>query len=627
MREWSDSTGKFKIVASLVEVKNGEVYLKTRDGKPAKVAIARLSKVDRDYLDSDANPFQELSSDSTPSKANSAKPEPAPSTSTSATSGRSSAAKPDGPAWSGNLTINWDDVTELDRSFDGEWKIDLPDQSDLGFTPKRATLPKKSNFHEDVRRLEVDPVSKRAVAGYTVSFSVPKPLSRLSLIDLPTGKTINTGPVECDMCPMCVLNDGTTVLMYGTSDERKGFETPDQIQLWRVNGKKVDRSATWIPFPNDTESWGKKSNGHLAYALSLPNNRLIMLSNSGHLVCVDAVSRKPYWHSRLSGNFGVDATLDRRLLAVLDGHSVMLVDPQEGKVICAQAMIDKPHLGWPRIRISPSGKRLLVTFINHMRVLDLTKGEWIHESSFPNGAPIAPNALSYPHDDFALLDNRVLVHIPTQIKVCEYRDITRIASLGGINLVSRQENESGVVLPLAMPHPAAEKTLAQAKDDPSVFLIHPGVNVSIDASGTGEHASKVQSFLQSAAQSSGYNVVPNAPISIVAAITGPKQEAISYIARGSYIANVFQSNIRIVWQGKDVWTTGGNNIPGFLQTSRDESIQDKLNELGKTPNFYIFEKAQFPKMLQRPSQEDKNPNRSEALLTSRFTLQGFVDAK
>jgi hypothetical protein len=563
------------------------------------------------------NPFQEVEGDDT--KMSSSKPAGEATAAESSNGGAS--------GWNSPLKIDWEDVEELDRSFDGEWKLELPKQSELAFTAKRAMLNKKNNFHEDIRRLEVNPLAQRAVAGYTVSFSLPKPQSRLALIDLVSGKAIHTPPVEADMCPMCLLNDGSTVLMYGTSDDRKGFETSDQIQLWRVNGKKIIQSKTWIPFPDDAESWGKRTNGHLAYAVAIPNNKLILLSGNGHLACIDAVTRKPYWHARLSGNFAVDASTDRSLLAVADGHAIMIVDPQTGTVKASTFLEDKPHIGWPRIRWSPSGTKLLFTFMSEMRVLDLSNGNWVHKVGF-TGGPIAPNALSYPHDDYALLDNHLLVHIPSQIKVCDYRSATQITSVGGMCFIGMQGGDGGLVVPAKMPHPAAEKIIAQAEKDPSVFLIHPGVQVAVNAAGAGQWAGQVAQMLSKAATASGYKVVANAPIVIEASVSGPKQEAVSYIASGSYIATVYQSTIKVTWQGKDLWTAGGSNVPGMISTGRGESIQDKLNELGKTPNLSVFENTRFPKMLQKPSTENKGPGaQSDALMTSNFTMQGLVDSK
>ena len=615
-REWSDATGGHKITATFMELKDGNVFLKSPQGKTLKIPLARLSPADQELIKGGDNPFQEVDGD-----ASKMPPSNKPAAEDSNT--------PDGSSggWNAPLKIDWEEVEELDRGFDGQWNLELTKQSDLGFTAKRATLNKKNNFHEDIRRLEVNPLAQRAVVGYTVSFSVPKPQSRLALIDLVSGKAIHTAPVEADMCPLCLLNDGSTALMFGTSDERKGFETADQIQLWRINGKKVMQTKSWIPFPDEAESWGKKTNGALVYAVAIPNNKLILLSSNGHLACIDVATRKPYWHAKLSDKFAVDASIDRSLLAVADGHSIMIVDPQTGTVKSSVFVEDKPHIAWPRLRWSPSGTRLLFTFINEMRVLDLTNGTWTNKCSFPGG-PIAANGLSYPHDDYALLDDHLLVHIPSQIKVCDYRDATRITTVGGMSFIGMQSGEAGLVVPAKIPHPAAEKLLAQAQKDPSVFLIHPGVQVSIDAAGAGQWAGQASQMLSKAATASGYKVVANAPIKIVASVSGPKQEAVSYIASGSYIANVYQSTIKLTWQGRDLWTTGGSNLPGMIQTSRDESIQDKLNELGKTPNLSVFEQTKFPKMLQKPSTENKGPGvRSDALLTSNFTMQGLVDAK
>ena len=312
---------------------------------------------------------------------------------------------------------------------------------------------------------------------------------------------------------------------------------------------------------------------------------------------------------------------------VADGHSIMIVDSQTGTVKSSVFVEDKPQIGWPRLRWSPSGTKLLFTFINEMRVLDLTNGTWTHQCAF-TGGPIAANSLSYPDDDYALLDDHLLVHIPSQIKVCDYRSATRITTVGGMSFIGMQNGDGGLVVPAKIPHPAAEKLLAQAQKDPSVFLIHPGVAVSIETSGAGQWAGQAMKMLSKAATVSGYKVVANAPIKVVASISGPKQEAVSYIASGSYIASVYQSTIKLKWQEKDLWTTGGSNLPGMIQTSRDESIQDKLNELGKTPNLSVFELTKFPKMLQKPSAENKAPGvQSDALLISTFTMQGLVDTK
>jgi hypothetical protein len=178
------------------------------------------------------------------------------------------------------------------------------------------------------------------------------------------------------------------------------------------------------------------------------------------------------------------------------------------------------HVGWARLAWSPSGKRLLFTSVNDVRVLDLATGKWEIEFNLPGG-PVAPNALSYPHDDFALLDNRLLVHLPTRIQLCNYLDANSIRTIGGTSFIAVQSGDGGILVPAEFPHPAAQELLEKAQSDPSVFLIHPGVTVAIDVTQvSGNYQQQVFQSLQQAAQQSGYRVAQTGPIVIAAAITG-----------------------------------------------------------------------------------------------------------
>jgi hypothetical protein len=170
--------------------------------------------------------------------------------------------------------------------------------------------------------------------------------------------------------------------------------------------------------------------------------------------------------------------------------------------------------------------------------------------------------------------------------------------------------------------------LEQAQSDPSVFLIHPGVSVSIDVSGvTGQHQQVVRQGLEKAAQASGYKVVQSAPIVIAGSISGPKQEAVSYIASGSYVVNAYASTIKLMWQGRELWQTGGSNVPHMLMTKAGQTIEQALAEAGRQPNLSVFETTRFPEFMQKPGDNPQAGNRSTALMSSQFTLQGLVDGK
>ena len=50
LREFTDSTGQFKITASFVEFKAGKAYLKKADGSVIGVSMQKLSKEDQKYI-------------------------------------------------------------------------------------------------------------------------------------------------------------------------------------------------------------------------------------------------------------------------------------------------------------------------------------------------------------------------------------------------------------------------------------------------------------------------------------------------------------------------------------------------------------------------------------------------
>ena len=54
-REWTDSTGKYKVEAEFIDHKDGKVRLKNSDGKIVTVAVDKLSKEDQAFVRSQAN--------------------------------------------------------------------------------------------------------------------------------------------------------------------------------------------------------------------------------------------------------------------------------------------------------------------------------------------------------------------------------------------------------------------------------------------------------------------------------------------------------------------------------------------------------------------------------------------
>ncbi|MCO8123259.1 SHD1 domain-containing protein [Stieleria sp. TO1_6] len=610
-REWTDSTGRFKITGTLLEVSDGNAMIKNTDGKTIRIPITRLSKPDQEFLNGGENPFQMVESESP--------------TTESAGSPSASGAGVDAALWATPKPVNWDDANQFSSLAGVQWQVPDTDGS-LGFEPKRAALPKKSTFHENLQPLAINVKSRRAAVGNTVSFGVPKPQSRLSLVDLVTGKSIHSNPVEGHMRPLALLDNGSSVLMVGCGDQRSGYETKSELQLWRFDGKTIVRSASWTPYPNDKDRG--RADAEVYAAEVLDGSRVLTISDKGHLVLWDLSNRKPIWHARLSErNFAMKLSVDRSLLALFDEKTLMVLNPETAEILGSTALAANTPTGWCRVAWSPSGNRILLTSIADIRVMDIKTGQWSFEFSLPGG-PVATDALSYPDERFALLNNRLLVDLESKIQVCEYSGASQIESIGGMSFIAVQTNAGGVLVPAKFPHPAAEEILETAQKDPSLFLLHPGVAVSIDVSGvSGQYQQTAKQGLEKSVAASGYQLKESSPIKIVASISGPKQEAVNYIAAGSYIVNKYTSTVKLEWNGKTLWSTARSNVPGMLVTKRGQTMQEALDEAGKAPNTSMFAGLDFPEFMQEPKENQTAGNRSNALMSSQFTLQGLVDSK
>lgn len=617
-REWVDSTGQHKIVGSLVEVQEGTAIIKTAEGKHVKIPVNRLSKKDQEFLEQGSSPFQVVEN-------------PGGSKSSSSMSANSTASSAPTPEynWATPKVVDWSEAEEIHLSSTADWNVPLAEDGKLPFEAKRASLTKKASFHEGMHALCINPTCKRAAVGYTVSFAVPKPQSRVSLVDLLSGKAVHSETLDANMRPLALLNNGSSMLMVGCADGRgnRTGEANEEVQIWKFVNKKIERTPSWIPYVNDGEEWGKKVNGNVVYAEAITDQTVLTMSHLGHAVLWNLPQRKPIWHVKLGSNCGYTLSTDRKLFAVLGGKTINILRTDNGEAVGSK-VLDGVHIGWPRLAFSPTGKKLAFTNMGDIRILDLAKGEWEKQLNFPT-SPIAPDGLDYPDEDYVLLNKKLLVHLPSQIQVCEYSDVGPIKTIGGVTFMGFSTDAGGLLVPATFPHPTAIKLLEKSQNNPSLFLIHPGVEVSIDVKGVpAEHQSKTEGFLKTSAENAGYKVVANSPISLVATITGPTQEKVEYHMAGTYTVNSYTSTVTLRWQGKDLWSNRGNNVPGIVMRKRDETMEQALAEAGKSPSFWVFQSSGFPKMLQKPSENSKGgPAKSSALMTSRFTLNGLVDTQ
>lgn len=631
LRKWSDASGRFSITAKLLEVSDGVAFLEDEQGKTLKIPVDRLSKADQDFINAGENPFEMVGGSpfeaATPPSNNNGSNNIGGSSAGGSTSNAANASGVN--VWDSPSEVNWLSANEVPLVAVGGWNVPVPSPGDFGFDPKPTGLAKKADFHEKMHGAIINTVRGRAVIGYSTTFGVPEPVTRLALVDLRSGKAIQTEPVVAAMRPLALLDNGSTVLMVGLGDDRGKNEKHNELQLWKVNGRTVDRSASWVPFATEPGRFGRNEPVRVMKAEVLSNSQVFMLGGNGRLALFDIFERKPIWYANMNQkNLDFELSSDRSLLAMFNEKTVLAAKPETGDILGGIAYESQNPAGWNRIRWSPDGSRLLTSSQGDLRVVNIAEGTVEHDVHLADGV-VAMNDLSFPNNEYALLNNSTLVHLPTRIKVCEYQGAGDVKTIGGTSFIALSTDQGGLLVGADFPHPKAAELLETAQNDPATFLVHPGVGVSIDVSKVGgQYGQKVRENLTKAISTSGYKLVPSSPIKITAEITGPKQDAVSYIGEGSHVVQKYASTVKIEWNGQTLFTQGGTNIPGFLMLSRGETIESYLAKASQSPNLSVFEGVKFPEFIQRPSGNQGNQQAARgSLMLSKFTLQGLVDSK
>lgn len=611
-RLWTDSTGKFKVTATFVERKGDTVVLEKEDGKKLTIPVAKLSEKDQAFLEglAAANPFSEMNEEEE---------------SESTTSGSSSKKS---PSARGN-EIRWSEVETIEILGGDRWDVPISDKSGLGYEPKKVPLPKKGHFFEGIHPLAINLSAKKVAIGYSTSFSLPVPISRLILGDLTTGKMISSETTEAHMKPLCLLDDGATVLMMGVDDKGDG---PDTVQEWTIKGKKIIKGDIWFPFEADLDAKQKRAGGrgereaaHLAFAVPLKSNLVLMCSRKGHLACFDMSTRTPKWHAELGEAPAAGFNSDNSLMAFAHSGQIVVLNTDSGEIIGQVSIKDKGHLPWPKVAFSPSGKRLGLAAWDRVLILDVATKEWIQEISFP-GSNVG-NSFAMPEEEYVLFDNRLLIHWPTRIQLWTIQDSHATSVVGDYAFLCCNTDAGGLLFPTKLPTTSAIQKLEAAQKQSDLFVVRPGASIGINLDNVpAQYQAQVKAGLEKAIERIQCKLNGNAEVQIVAGVSGPKQEAVSYHMSGSHVVQSYSSTVAVKYKGQTIWQSGGTNIPGMIMLSRDETMESYLAKASSAPNLKFFEQINFPEYLQKPASASGNGNQPQGFNTiggSKLTANGL----
>ena len=620
-RQWSDTTGKFKVTATFLEKKGNSVILEKEDGKKLTIPIAKLSDADKAFLEGmeAANPFAEMSEEDEAASDSSSEND--------SDKGSNGNAK---PSRKSSRAIDWSEAETIEILGGDRWEIPLPAQPGLAFEPKKVPLPKKGHFFEGMQPMAINMSAKKVALGYLTGFSIPTPIARLVIGDLETGKMVSSETVEANMKPLCLLNDGATVLMVGYDEKGEGA---DAVQAWKLKGKKIERGDLWVPFEADLGNKDDRRGGerhereaaYVSFAVPLAGDLVLMCSRKGHLACVDISQRVPKWHVALGDVPAVNFTADNSLMTFVHSNQIIVMKTDNGEIVGQISVQDKGHIPWPKVAFSPSGKKLAMASWERVFVLDVETKEWIQEISFP-GTNVG-NTFAFPDEEYVLFDNRVLIHYPTRIQLWTLQDVHVAQVVGDYAFLGCNTDAGGLLMPTKLPTTKALSTLSAAQKQSDLFVVKPGAQIGVNVNGVPQqYQEQVKAGLEKAIERIGCKVNQGAEVQLVAAVTGPKQEAVSYHMSGSHVVQSYVSKIAVQYRGQDAWGTSGTNIPGMVMLSRDETMESYLAKASSSPNLKIFEQVVLPEYLQKPAPPagpNAQPQPFNTIGASKLTANGL----
>jgi WD40 repeat protein len=349
-------------------------------------------------------------------------------------------------------------------------------------------------------------------------------------------------------------------------------------------------------------------------------DHLVTSSRGGKVVLWDFPSAKPICHFDLVIGAVPCLSGDRKTISFCNENRVGLFNVAERKITAMAPVSGK--LQWPYTAFSPSGKRMACIAFSRILVWDVETGKLLQDFE-PTGVHIH-GAISFPDDNFILAGNKFLIDIENQIKLWEYSGAEQLLTAGNVSLVGlAPHNAAGALLALELPHPAARDMLSKVLKQPDLFVFRTGTTVKLDVSGVpAADQEHVREALTKTLTAMKCPVADTGTITLVAAVSGPKERKISYHNSGDYTVQEYLTELRFVYQGLPAWSMNSSNIPGMVWLKEGENIEGVLRKASEKPGISFYDGVVLPKFLQKPSAE-QGANGRQSLGASQITMTGF----
>lgn len=632
LRTWTDSTGKYKIEAEFVEILDGKVRLKDKDGKTVSLPLAKVSDADRAYL-------RELLK----KRREAAAADPAP-VGAAAADGKMPAAGVVGPpARNAARPSRWKvgDRIQYGRDADGEPGTVVAVNDDevtvrMDGAPQDETISYPPNWIEplsDAVRLRASwvwnppamkshlPADVSALQHLAVTSSAPAQLapdpapvvappaigpirfggkfgffegfvmSDVATGGAPTAIAAYSGGKDIhDESSRLEVRDAATGALRRniagpaklksidlspsgrrmiTSCEKPKFFDPDGIDVWDVTDAGLVYLVGWQPYAGAAEN-----HRSLASLRWLDDGRLLTYGGEETLIVWQIEGAKALYDFKV-GNGAFAVSPGGKYLACASASGIEVFTLDSGKHVAHF----NAAAGARAVSFSPAGTQLAVTGRKGIEIIDVTGRTPARQFALGNVGD-----LQWLDENFLLAGYALVIDAAKMVVVWQYDGGNRGWLENGRLWYKWGSGVEETIVNVILPHEAA-KNAAGLINVQDVFVLKPGMAISLNVDlGDAAENDKATAALTKSAADVGLSVAAGQPITLTIRTRSGEVEERHYRAfAGSTAPDETISlpsryyDLDLQAGGESLWSgTNRQSLPMSMQVPKGESIQQAV---------------------------------------------------
>lgn len=574
VRTWTDSTGKYKVQAKFVSVKDGLVTLEKESGQTLNLPISRLSADDQQLI-------------------------------RKALSLKSPAVGKRGvlPDWTTARTISF--KCPLQWSIEPESPLLLPNGTVDGAVALGPEV-KAGGTTESVVCIGHDRKQGHAILARTKGGVV-----WMERLDLTTGRSLGSFELPQGLSPIDVDPNATRLV---TRSARKGSRLMSIVTVLDISGLEPVEVLSFEP-----HAGARFRGSEINFAAFTGENHLLLMGN-GTLSSWDLQTLRAEWSAPIARPPRLSP--GRKYLVLPASSGMYVMESRSGKV---RGRLPGENAIAPSFAISDDAKRIAMFAHGRLQVWDCATGERFRDFEV-TGAP-GNLALDFVNNNYLMIGRSHVVDIERRMTLWRYGGTGNPGVMfdGKFWLMLGGGPNGKVWVPFRLPHPEALKAIEGMKAE-DLLVLKPGdkVKLKVQLGFAADQTQQITELLKGRLAKSGFVVSEDAEI-VFEAVAGAGQPAtIQYedirFPRKTSSVNVRENSYYLRFkQGQDVlWQTGGKtDAPPLVLIQRGQTVQSALapfNGLNKT----FFEKSNIPKLIAKPGKH------GGAYGISRLTASGIV---